>query len=67
MPQPEFDKALQHNTVVLADPELTPEDRADALLQQAECLSQLDRFDEPQSAGGRYPMSTRAAAAVACC
>jgi tetratricopeptide (TPR) repeat protein len=49
MPQPNVNKAWRHNKALLARPDLTAEQRANALLRQAECLARLDRFEEAKA------------------
>jgi tetratricopeptide (TPR) repeat protein len=50
MPQSNPEKALQHAEALLKKPELSNEQRAGTLLQLAECLSRLERFDEARQA-----------------
>ena len=50
MPRPLPEKSLQHNEALLSMPGLSPEMRAGALLQRAECLTRLGRFEEAQAA-----------------
>src|SRR4051812_273472 len=61
MPNPKFDDALKHNKALLANPQLSSEQRNDALLQQAECLSRLGRFDESRKAIATIPISGQSA------
>ncbi len=42
-PHPQYDKALEHNTRVLADPGLSSQQRYAGLLEQAHILFELDR------------------------
>lgn len=63
VPERRVPEALAHNTAVLENPDLRPEDRADSLLRQADCLSQLGRFDEARQALAEVPaIDTRRAA-----
>jgi tetratricopeptide (TPR) repeat protein len=55
MPHPQPAKALQHADAVLSNPQLDERARTDALLQRAECLTRLDRFDEAKQAIGAVP------------
>jgi tetratricopeptide (TPR) repeat protein len=55
MPRPELQTALEHIMAVLASPDLPADHRADALLQQADCLARLDRFDEARKALASVP------------
>jgi TolA-binding protein len=64
MPRPQLEKALQHNSAVLADPDLSAEDRAGALLQEADCLARLDRFDDARKTLGQVPDVENRRAAV---
>jgi tetratricopeptide (TPR) repeat protein len=64
MPWPRLEKALEHNAAVLADPKLSPEERADTLLREAECLTRLKRFDDARQALAQIPNVTNRQAAV---
>ncbi|MEX0613606.1 MAG: hypothetical protein WD229_15925, partial [Pirellulales bacterium] len=55
MPNPKVDKALEHYNILLASPELTKQQRAATLVQQAECLARLDRFDEARQSVTEIP------------
>ncbi len=46
MPFPDLDRALHYNTLLLEQTELSPDKRADVLLQRAEILRLMDRFEE---------------------
>jgi tetratricopeptide (TPR) repeat protein len=50
MPYPSPEKALAHTEALLKKPELSGTERTEALLQQAECLTRLERFDEARQA-----------------
>jgi tetratricopeptide (TPR) repeat protein len=55
MPHPQIEEGLRHNDAVLADKDLATDERIAALLQRAECLSRLDRFDEARQAIATVP------------
>ncbi len=65
MPHPRIDEALRHNDELVANPDLTNDVRGAALLQRAECLSRLDRFDEARQALAKIPTDASNAAPVA--
>jgi tetratricopeptide (TPR) repeat protein len=64
MPNPNVDKALQHNKSLLANAELTEEQRATALAQQAECLLRLARYDEARQSLAAIPTGAAPIAAI---
>ncbi len=65
MPQPQLPQALRHNDSLLAIEGLTDDQRADALLQRAECLSRLERFTDSRQAIEQVPGDGSHAAVVA--
>ncbi len=65
MPSPRLFEALHHNDLLLANKELSGDQRTDALLQRAECLSRLGRFDDGRKAIASIPASAGRAALVA--
>jgi tetratricopeptide (TPR) repeat protein len=61
MPEPDLAQSLRHNDALLAKSDLTDAQRAGVLLQRAECLARLNRFDEArQAAAGVPPAANRA-------
>ena len=58
MPQSNPEKALQHTQRLLEKADLSNEQRAGTLLQLAECLSRLERFDEARQAATAAPADT---------
>jgi tetratricopeptide (TPR) repeat protein len=58
MPQSNPEKALQHTQRLLEKADLSSEQRAGTLLQLAECLSRLERFDEARQAATAAPADT---------
>jgi tetratricopeptide (TPR) repeat protein len=64
MPHPDTPKALLHNDALLAKHDLTSEQRAGVLLQRAECLTRLQRFDEARRAAADVPQDANRAADV---
>ena len=65
MPNPQPKQALANNDALLAIAGLDDDQRADALLQRAECLSRLERYDDGRKALEQVPGSSSRAAAVA--
>jgi tetratricopeptide (TPR) repeat protein len=65
MPSPRLADALHHNDALLANQKLPSDQRIDALLQRAECLSRLERFDESRKAVADIPASGPHAALTA--
>lgn len=65
MPGPRLNDALRHNDLLLANHKLANNQRADALLQRAECCSRLGRFDDSRKAIAAIPTSPAYAAAIA--
>ena len=65
MPHPKLDEALSYNDAVIANPKTTQEEHAGALIQRAECLSRLERFDEARQSIQQIPATPSSAAAVA--
>ena len=59
LPDPDFRAALEQNQALVADESLSPEERSEALLSQANILIQLNRVDEAQAlvdqVGGEEP------------
>jgi tetratricopeptide (TPR) repeat protein len=61
MPEPDLQQSLRHNDALLAKGDLTDQQRAGVLLQRAECLARMNRFDEArQAAAGVPPAANRA-------
>jgi tetratricopeptide (TPR) repeat protein len=58
MPYPDLDKAMSHNTVLFNSTELSPEDRANAVLLRAEIMRLMDRFDEASEVLASLPPTT---------
>ncbi len=58
MPQSNPEKALQHTQRLLEKADLSSEQCAGTLLQLAECLSRLERFDEARQAATAAPADT---------
>ncbi len=46
MPRPQLEKSLSYNAICTSMPALTDDERTQAQLQRAECLSRMTRFDE---------------------
>ena len=65
MPKPRLEQALKHNDALLANEKLSDDERADALLQRAECLSRLERFDDSRKAVAQIPASATRTALIA--
>jgi tetratricopeptide (TPR) repeat protein len=65
MPKPRLAEALKHNDALLAIQKLSDDERADALLQRAECLSRLERFDDSRKAVAQIPAGGTRAALIA--
>jgi tetratricopeptide (TPR) repeat protein len=65
MPQSNPAKALEHTQTLLEKPDLSAEQRASALLQLAECLTRLERFDEARQAASDVPADSGQQAEVA--
>ncbi|HVT28426.1 MAG TPA: tetratricopeptide repeat protein [Lacipirellulaceae bacterium] len=65
MPRPRLEDALRHNDLLLANKKLSDAQRADALLDRAECLSRLGRFEESRKAVASVPVAAGRAALVA--
>lgn len=65
MPHPKIDEALRHNDLLIAsNKDLSIDQRTLAVMQRAECLSRLDRFDDARKAIGMLPASPASAAAA---
>ncbi len=60
MPNPRLAEALKHNDALLAIETLSDDERTDALLQRAECLSRLERFDDSRKTVAQIPASADA-------
>jgi tetratricopeptide (TPR) repeat protein len=65
MPEPELSQALEHNDALLAKSNLTEPQRAAVLLQRAECLTRMNRFDEARAAAASVPPGANRVAEVA--
>jgi tetratricopeptide (TPR) repeat protein len=65
MPKPKVEKALGHNMVVATNPNLTPAERAQVLLQRAECYNRLERFDDARETLASILPEANVAAGVA--
>jgi tetratricopeptide (TPR) repeat protein len=65
MPHPDMPKALQHNDALMAKGDLSEEQRAGVLLQRAECLARLERFDEARQAATAVPQAANRGAEIA--
>ncbi len=65
MPKPRLAEALKHNDALLANEKLSDDDQAEALLQRAECLSRLERFDDSRKAIAQIRASGPRAALIA--
>ncbi len=65
MPHPKLEDALRNNESVLKTKNLSNEQHVTALIQRAECLSRLGRFDEARESLGKVPPSQPTAAEVA--
>jgi tetratricopeptide (TPR) repeat protein len=65
MPKPRFAEALKYNDALLTNKKLSDDERTDALLQRAECLSRLERFDDSRKAIAQVPASGPRAALIA--
>jgi tetratricopeptide (TPR) repeat protein len=63
-PDPQPKEALRHNDGLLAAAKLSDDQRAEALMQRAECLSQLGRFDDGRKTLASIPASPTRAAIV---
>ena len=55
MPRPIPDKALEHNEALLGRPNLSLDEQGGVLMQRAECLARLERFEEAQAAAATVP------------
>ena len=65
MPQPNPEKAFQHNEALLGREDLPEGVRAGSLLLRAECLTRLGRFDEARQAAALVPIDSDLGAVVA--
>jgi tetratricopeptide (TPR) repeat protein len=65
MPKPRLAEALKHNDALLASNKLSDDERSDALLQRAECLSRLEKFDDSRKTIAQIPANGPRAALVA--
>lgn len=65
MPNPKLDKALSYNLIWSSNPKLTDSERSNVLLQRAECLSRLQRFDEARQTIDKIPTDATMSASVA--
>ncbi len=65
MPEPDLSQALRHNDALLAKRDLTDEQRAGVLLQRAECLARMNRFDDAHDAAAGVPPAANRASDVA--
>lgn len=65
MPAPRLAEALKYNDALLSAKLTSDDERTNALLQRAECLSRLDRFDEARNAIAKIPAGGPRAAAIA--
>ncbi len=64
MPNPQLPEALHHTEILLANPNLSDDQRADALFQRAECLSRLDRFGDSRKTLASIPATALRAAVI---
>ncbi len=64
MPHPKLEEALRYNGNVLESSDLSNEQRTAALIQRAECLSRLERFDTARQTAGQLSAASSAAAAA---
>src|SRR5262249_19066970 len=55
MSPPRLAEALKHNDALLSDKSFSGNERTDALLQRAECLSRLERFEDARNTIERIP------------
>jgi tetratricopeptide (TPR) repeat protein len=60
LPHPNVEKALACNSALLEDAGLSNDDRAAALIQRAECLTRLHRYDEARQTVAQIPPGTLA-------
>lgn len=65
MPNPKLEKALSYNIVLASNPNLSEAQRANLLLQRAECLTRMDRFDDARDTIQSLASQDGLAAAVA--
>lgn len=63
MPTPRLERALSYNKILTTNPHLTDEQRARVLLQRADCLSRLGRFNEARETLSTIPRATTLASA----
>jgi tetratricopeptide (TPR) repeat protein len=64
MPNPRLKEALQHNEVLVAAQDLSPEQRTAVLLQRAEILTRLDRYNDARTTLSELPAGTSGAPAA---
>ena len=64
MPEPNLTKSLTHNDAYLTSPTLAANERADALLVRAQCLSRLGRLAEARQALSSIPTDSDRRGAV---
>jgi tetratricopeptide (TPR) repeat protein len=64
LPSPKPDAALQYNSALLASPALPAQQRTAAVLQRAECLSRLAKYDEARQALAPIQADTASAASI---
>ncbi len=62
MPHPKIDEALHHNDLLIASKDLSNDQRMLTLLQRAECLSRLDRYDDARKVLADMPAGNAGAA-----
>jgi tetratricopeptide (TPR) repeat protein len=65
MPEPDLQQSLRHNDALLAKADLTDQQRAGVLLQRAECLARMNRFNEAHEAAAGVPPAANRAPEVA--
>lgn len=65
LPTPRPAEALHHSDLLLAIPSLTSEQRTEALLRRAQCLSRLGKYDEGLKAIAAAPDAAKLAARIA--
>ncbi len=65
MPNPKLDKALSYNLILSSNPNLSNSERARVLLQRAECLTRLERFDEARETVDTIPADANTLAGAA--
>jgi tetratricopeptide (TPR) repeat protein len=59
MPKPNLEKALAHSSKALENPGMSPEQKADLLVDRAHALGRLRRFEEAQQSLNEIPPANR--------